>query len=893
MSAWQHHTIFPDKFLGVLTIQFNEQKLQEGGELLNDEFTLSKRKPRDVVSGRIQIKVMYGTGAKVPKTVKMLPADQKDPSTGPEDPNGRREHRPLRTSSKWGLSRALNHNNAAFVVVEEDSDDENVDSSKPDASPAKKPEEDKPPKKSPRKPKHTGMATMDDDSEEIDWNGDGGKSGKKTGKGGLKTAKRGSGTATAMDDDIDWNGTKGTKGTGATPPRQPKRTAKKTGDGSSSDSDSSSSSEEIDWNGSKGGDGKAAKTTGRPKRTAKATAKNTAASNGPRRTMNLKEQIAEILRLCALEDSIIKNCARDGDNLTFDIPNPQDGSSSSMTLIFPTESVRTGDFLLFTEDGAIEIVAPGSALRAMAKVMENYAEAHHLTEYQPQFPKDVDTTSSDTEEDTKKGKKRNPLLESFHEVDFTGGSSTLGDTSGNVVRHTEEFQKLHGAEALGVIKGEGRVTLRFAISPDTILSDLMADIWQINNTKRIVIELAVVSGSSLPPAVSLYQTSDKNLNANNLETSTFGLMWYLQKRLERYFAKNWPPTASNHLFLDMITYSIDKISVCTKTCVICDTTLAFEMLKPSICDSALCTFSSEQYGLGQDVSAMLQYSPEVFDLLISSTAAIAARAISRSADAERFSPFPSGVEVTDRTSKMKTFMNGSTNNYQLISEVLNKLPSVKDMAQYPNSRVLRSALDAQHPLAFPLLRWILTSNRTHLAKLKPEEHISSIPTAHQYLMLSATPARERVFQQRKAQHGSFWAFHGSGFFNWHAILRCGLRNLSGTALMSTGAVYGNGIYLAAESGTSIGYAQEASGWNLSMHGVPNDQYRCMALCEVVNAGYTANPYYVIPKEEDIVTRYLFIFPPAETSRMQGATIYANKITIPQNSFDQLHAAKKS
>lgn len=878
-----------------MTIQFNEQKLHEGGELLNDEFTLSKRKPRDVVSGRISMRVMYGTGAKVPKTVKMMPADQKDPTA--DDPNARREHRPLRTSSKWGLSKALNNNNAAFVVVEEDSDDENPENDKP--KPDNKDDDSgtgvKTPKKSPRKTKKTGSpqgATMDDSDDEIDWNGTGGSGGgKKAGRGGLKVAKRGSGVAIVNnnDDDIDWNGTKGTN-----PPRRPKRTAKKTGDDGSSDGDSSSSSssssEDIDWNGTKGG--KAKPSGGRPKRTAKATSK--ANTTTARRTMNLKEQIAEIMRLCGEEGSLIKNCVRDNDNLMFDLPNPEDGTMSSMTLIFPTESVRTGEFLLFTSDGVIEIGAPGSAIRAMAKVMDNYAEQYHLKEYKPEFPLDIDTTNSDTDDTGKKGgKKKNPLFESFQEVDFTGGSSTLSDASGNVVRYTEEFQKLHGDEALGIVKGEGRVTLRFAISPDTILSDLMAEIWQINNAKRIIIELAVVSGSTLPPAISLYQTSDKDLNAASLATSTFGLMWYLQKRLERYFAKNWPPTASNHLFLDMITYAIDKISVCTKTCVICDTTLAFEMLKPSICDSALCTFSSEQYGLGQDVTAMLHYSPEVFDLLISATAAITARAISRAADAERFAPFPMGIEVTDRYNKSTTFMKGSTNNYQLISEVLSKLPSVRDMAQHPNTAALRASLDQAHPLAFPLLRWILTSNRTHLAKLKPEESISSIPTSHQYLMLSATPARERIFQQRKAQYGSFWAFHGSGFFNWHAILRTGLRNLSGTSMMSTGAVYGSGIYLAPESGTSIGYAQDAPGWSLSLHGHTTDSYRCMALCEVINAGYTANPYYVIPKEEDIVTRYLFVFSPSETSRMQSATIYANKITFPQTSFDQLHAAKKS
>lgn len=935
LSIWQHHTIFPDKFLGVLTIQFNQDKLHEGGELLNDEFTLSKRKPRDFVSGRIQLKVMYGVGAKVPKTVKMLPAEPKDPQAedAPSHPT-----RPLRVSSKWGLSRMVNQNNSAFVVVEEDSDEDepNKDEDKLSKEVKGLTMEDEPPKKSPgqkvktekspRGPKGKKVGqrpNMEQDSDDdIDWNGNGRalgsglRSGLNTKKTGLRTAtggpKRGSGVVAVPQkndnsdsdsEEIDWNGSKA-KGKGGSTARAPKRAAggKATAnEDSDSDTDSSSSSEEIDWNGTKGDggakNGGGAKATGRPKRTAKAT-KAVATAN---RTMNLQEQITEVLRLCAEEGSLIKLCERDGDNLTFEMMNLKEGIHSPMTLIFPTESVRTGEFLLFTVDGAIELGAPGSVFRAMAKVVEDYASNNNIKEFKPIFPKDIDTTGIDgdeNEEDAGKkrvGKKgRNMLLESFHEVDFTGGGATLGDTSANVVRHTEEFTKLHGQGAFGIVKDAGKVTLRFAISPDSILSDLMAEIWQINNSKRIIIEILVISGTTLPPSISLYQTSDADLNTPALSTTTFGLMWYLQKRLERYLSKNWPPTASNHLFLDMITYTIDKISVCTKTCVICDTNLAFEMLKPSICDSALCTFSSEQYGLGQDVSAMLQYAPEVFDLLISSTAAICARALSRSADAERFAPFPGGVEVVDRVSNKSTgFLIKGSPNLALVSEVIGKLPSVADMAKYPNTAALRTALDKVHILAFPLLRWILTSNRTHLAKLKPSDHITSVPTSHQYLMLSATPARERVFQQRKATHGSFWAFHGSGFFNWHAILRTGLRNLSGTSMMSTGAVYGAGIYLAAESGTSMGYAQEAPGWALSSHGSRGDSYRCMALCEVINDGYKANPYYVIPKEEDIVTRYLFIFPPAEVSRMQSATLQANSISIPKSAFDQLLRAKKA
>ena len=898
LSVWEHHTLFPDKFLGVVTIQFNEQKLREGGDLLDDSFTLSKRKPRDVVSGKIRLSVKYGTGVKLPKVqVKALPADQKDPGAA-ED--GQRQHRPLRVSSKWGLSKSIENHQRAFVVVEEDSDEEDV---KPDASPSASPSKPgegtsdaggKKPKKSPRKP-----TTKDGDGEDIDWNG---SSGKKTvvtrpKKGGAKSSggsKKPANTdgsdsdsdgdsSSSTSDGIDWNGSGGSK----------KPIAKRGGGGRKPATDDG---DDIDWNGKKD-TGKKVGSNGSGSGTS--TPKLTGA-RGSRsvKTMKIREQVAEVIRLCNMEGSLIKDCKKDdSENLTFSLLNAAKGTLSPVTLIIP-ESVRTGEFLLFTEDGAVELGAPGTIFRAMAKVMANYAEQHELTEYLPIFPKDCETPNSDTESpEPSRAKKagRRALLDSFQDVDFsnfTGGSS-LGDTSGNIVRFTEEFQNLHGKPSFGMFKKpNGQVLLRFSFKPDTILSDLMAEIWLIEITKSIVVELLISTASSSAPSVALYQTSATDLNVDTPESSTFGLMWYLQKRLERYIGKNWPPTAQNHLFLDMITYAIDKISVCTKTCVICDTPLAFEMLKPSICDSALCTFSSEQYGLGQDVVAMLQHNPEVFDLLISSTAAIAQRSIDNTTDGKRFSPFPTGVEVNDAAGKLLTFMKGSNNNFDLIKDALNALPSVKEMATYTSTQSLKKFLDGKHPMAFPLLRWILTSNRTHLAKLKPDEQISQVPTPHQYLMLSATPARERVFQQRKKEYGSFWAFHGSGFFNWHAILRTGLRNLSGTDLMSTGAVYGNGIYLAAESGTSIGYAQSFRGWNLSSHGNPGDEFRCMALCEVVNAGYTANPYYVIPKEEDIVTRYLFIFPPSEASQMQNASIYAKQVTVPKTSFDQLHVAKK-
>ena len=53
-------------------------------------------------------------------------------------------------------------------------------------------------------------------------------------------------------------------------------------------------------------------------------------------------------------------------------------------------------------------------------------------------------------------------------------------------------------------------------------------------------------------------------------------------------------------------------------------------------------------------------------------------------------------------------------------------------------------------------------------------------------------------------------------------------------MMTTGAAYGNGIYLALDSGTSIGYAKAQAGWAKSLlvdGGSPYQGIQCLALCE--------------------------------------------------------------
>jgi hypothetical protein len=85
------------------------------------------------------------------------------------------------------------------------------------------------------------------------------------------------------------------------------------------------------------------------------------------------------------------------------------------------------------------------------------------------------------------------------------------------------------------------------------------------------------------------------------------------------------------------------------------------------------------------------------------------------------------------------------------------------------------------------------------------------PNLDQYAILTNGPA-EAQFRALREKHGgtSAFAFHGSPLHCWYSILRNGLRNLSHTGLMTTGAACGSGVYLAENMSLSGGYCRGAA-----------------------------------------------------------------------------------
>ena len=78
------------------------------------------------------------------------------------------------------------------------------------------------------------------------------------------------------------------------------------------------------------------------------------------------------------------------------------------------------------------------------------------------------------------------------------------------------------------------------------------------------------------------------------------------------------------------------------------------------------------------------------------------------------------------------------------------------MVQYAKKKILKSELDKLDPLCFPLLSWIISSNRTHLRLLESEdekvqfgENGASYGNWRQFIMIMSSPEKEEIFQREK------------------------------------------------------------------------------------------------------------------------------------------------
>uniref|UniRef100_A0A8C4FGT5 Poly [ADP-ribose] polymerase n=1 Tax=Dicentrarchus labrax TaxID=13489 RepID=A0A8C4FGT5_DICLA len=417
-----------------------------------------------------------------------------------------------------------------------------------------------------------------------------------------------------------------------------------------------------------------------------------------------------------------------------------------------------------------------------------------------------------------------------------------------------------------------------------LLNQEVAQAWRINPSEPIVIRLHFSLSQYLDgpaPSVEVFQpsnTDDFSLGKQlqNILTVFLSREWkhltnenivVRQKRRQSWFRPSgtikkvrarlnvWLPLSK---YVSIQQYAEQRIPTLNEYCVVCDERHVIQngpMLKPAVCTRELCVFSFYTLGVMSGATDEVATGAEVVDLLV----AMCRAALQSSRKGIIFEPYPSVVDPFNP--KILAF-SPKRKSYNRLQKALDSVLLIRRMAQGPYSEI-KKQMDKIDPLAYPLLQWILASNRSHIVKLPWNRQLKFMHTPHQFLLISGPPSKEARFQTARKLHGSTFAFHGSHIENWHSILRNGLVNASYTKFQLHGAAYGKGIYLSPISSISFGY----SGMNCILKTHPsslflqNRNLNCIALCEVITSKdlQKHGNIWVCPISDHVCTRFLFVY----------------------------------
>jgi hypothetical protein len=328
--------------------------------------------------------------------------------------------------------------------------------------------------------------------------------------------------------------------------------------------------------------------------------------------------------------------------------------------------------------------------------------------------------------------------------------------------------------------------------------------------------------------------------------------YQLGRDLWKYLGSGFRRLEDTHKYL---TAALDSLS---SRCMVCGASLGAGRLRSTTCQKA-CSLKLRLSSLEMRL-ADLRNDPMVVDLLLTTVhAAATVSNTSRSHDLLPGCPLASSAVVTaiDGLPTLATLQT----TYDLVT-------SVKSLGCASES----------------LLSWLCTSYRGFLASATGVLKIPNMPGVHQFVVASASPEKEKAFAAHATPSSSSTVvFHGTSLDRLYVILRHGLHVMSNSHLQQNGAVYGPGIYVAAEPQTAMYYARQtsrasAAGWASS--GLKGT--RVLLGCEYVTSTTpvpVAPGIYCVRNETELMVRYVFLFPPMAESPIARHVEPAMKIAF--------------
>jgi ubiquitin-protein ligase len=258
----------------------------------------------------------------------------------------------------------------------------------------------------------------------------------------------------------------------------------------------------------------------------------------------------------------------------------------------------------------------------------------------------------------------------------------------------------------------------------------------------------------------------------------------------------------NYIF-DLLEFISKEIKTITNYCSCCFKKMNFQSDKYITCGDLDCNYQFEELIVGRTVLDKVKDDPNIVHFLVASSA----EALKNRPDI--FEPFPTHfLKTTEKVLTRGQISKLSGKNYDNLKdfERLNKCMTSFDFGNFLKvTQIVTSDYDLAKLIGvdvYKLIRFIILSCKVDIVKdhnIHKEKKDISI-----YRILHASDI-DSAFMENAKKSKSCYLFHGSGWHNWHSILRNGLKNCSQTALMTTGAAYGNGIYLSDDLNVSIHY----------------------------------------------------------------------------------------
>lgn len=360
----------------------------------------------------------------------------------------------------------------------------------------------------------------------------------------------------------------------------------------------------------------------------------------------------------------------------------------------------------------------------------------------------------------------------------------------------------------------------------------------------------------------LLQTQLKNCINKFIEDEHLNLILEFQE----YLASNKEYYNGRKYLLCLFNYIKKRILNPGAYCNNCGIEHKYPGLVPINCGSDFCLFQTLEIEYINDMLVLIKTRPASCDIIIN-FAYLAC--MNKNRCNKVFNDFPEQIQTN----------YDDVERHKIIMSIIDGIPSINTLCLAKDENELQNIMNKKHELGYYLFKWILTTTSSHIELIDKnnDEFINDVPVKNNkitavFKYLTNPPERELVFNEIKQKEGVkiLQGFHGSPSENWHSIIRTSLKNYSGTENQLHGAAHGNGIYLAPDYTTSLGYTgnkynlvgnhNNDVGWKNSMY---KNKYQFMTSCEIIDdgsKGYSkmSNGYYVINNENLVRTKYLIV-----------------------------------